>query len=163
LYPFLNWWRGGLPSGIVGAVFPSLATILLKEDDVDVLSVSPLPAPQITPFVHVLDGVLFFLGQVVDLEWTTIIESPYFTGIPRDITMVFITDNLKEVFNIARKSSDGKSGLEILMILIERGLDPSMDESQRILSGPLIADLVQKVPLPPPFPCILFGFLLSAP
>lgn len=47
----------------------------------------------------------------------------------------------------SRKSSDGKSGLEILMILIERGLDPSMDESQRILSGPLIADLVQKVPL----------------
>ena len=42
LYPFLNWWRGELPSGIVGAVFPSLATILLKEDDVDVLSV-PTP------------------------------------------------------------------------------------------------------------------------
>jgi len=31
------------------------------------------------------------------------------------------------------------------MLLIERGLNPSMDESQRILSGPLIADLVQKV------------------
>ena len=44
-----------------------------------------------------------------------------------------------------RKSSDGKSGLEVLMLLIERGLNPSMDESQRILSGPLIADLVQKV------------------
>ena len=31
------------------------------------------------------------------------------------------------------------------MLLIERGLDPTLEESQRILSGPLIADLIQKV------------------
>lgn len=57
LYPFLNWWRGGLPSGIVGAVFPSLATILLKEDDVDVLSVSTPVLPQSPPFGHVFSLV----------------------------------------------------------------------------------------------------------
>ena len=34
------------------------------------------------------------------------------------------------------------------MLLIERGLDPALDESQRILSGPLIADLIQKVMVP---------------
>lgn len=47
-----------------------------------------------------------------------------------------------------RKSVDGKSGLEVLMLLIERGLNPALDESQRILSGPLIADLIQKVTVP---------------
>jgi hypothetical protein len=34
------------------------------------------------------------------------------------------------------------------MLLIERGLDPTLEESQRILSGPLIADLIQKVIIP---------------
>jgi len=34
------------------------------------------------------------------------------------------------------------------MLLIERGLDPTLEESQRILSGPLIADLIQKVSIP---------------
>src|SRR5215471_7539456 len=44
-----------------------------------------------------------------------------------------------------RTSSDGKSGLEVLMLIIEKSLLPSVDESQRILAGPLIADLVRKV------------------
>jgi hypothetical protein len=59
-----------------------------------------------------------------------------------------------------RKSSDGKSGLEVLMLLIERGLNPSMDESQRILSGPLIADLVQKVPYSLSFDSCCHPYLL---
>jgi len=33
------------------------------------------------------------------------------------------------------------------MMIIEKSLVPSIDESQRILAGPLIADLVQKVNL----------------
>jgi hypothetical protein len=37
------WWVGDLPKGIVQAVFPSLARILLREDDVSVLEVSHLP------------------------------------------------------------------------------------------------------------------------
>jgi hypothetical protein len=49
-----------------------------------------------------------------------------------------------------RTSSDGNSGLEVLMMIIEKSLSPSIDESQRILAGPLIADLVQKVPFPQP-------------
>jgi len=44
-----------------------------------------------------------------------------------------------------RNSSDGKSGLAVLMMIIEKSLSPDVDESQRILAGPLIADLVQKV------------------
>src|SRR5436190_21740940 len=44
-----------------------------------------------------------------------------------------------------RKSSDGKSGLEVLMLIIEHALRPTTDESQRIVAGPLIADLVRKV------------------
>ena len=44
-----------------------------------------------------------------------------------------------------RKSSDGKTGLEILMMVIEQGLNPNLDESQRVFSGPLISDLLQKV------------------
>lgn len=35
---FLSSW-GGMPNGIVGAVFPALAEILLREDDVDILTV----------------------------------------------------------------------------------------------------------------------------
>lgn len=31
------------------------------------------------------------------------------------------------------------------MMVIEQGLDPSLDESQRVFSGPLISDLLQKV------------------
>lgn len=43
---------------------------------------------------------------------------------------------------------DGKSGLEVLMLIIENGLNStSLDENQGILAGPLIADLVQKVSL----------------
>lgn len=49
MWPFLNWWSGVLPSGIVGAVFPSLAGILLKEDDVDVLSVATPAFPHSLP------------------------------------------------------------------------------------------------------------------
>ena len=30
------------------------------------------------------------------------------------------------------------------MMIIEKSLSPNIDESQRILAGPLIADLVQK-------------------
>ena len=48
-------------------------------------------------------------------------------------------------FTDVRTSSDGKSGLEVLMLIIEKSLLPSVDESQRILAGPLIADLVRKV------------------
>lgn len=33
------------------------------------------------------------------------------------------------------------------MLIIEKSLLPSVDESQRILAGPLIADLVRKVHL----------------
>jgi len=40
---FMVWWVGDLPKGIVQAVFPSLAGILLREDDVSVLEVSHLP------------------------------------------------------------------------------------------------------------------------
>jgi hypothetical protein len=37
------------------------------------------------------------------------------------------------------------------MLIIEKSLDPSLDESQRILAGPLITDLAIKVPpLPSP-------------
>jgi len=46
------------------------------------------------------------------------------------------------------------------MLLIERGLNPSMDESQRILSGPLIADLVQKVPYSLSFDLCCHPYLL---
>ena len=46
-----------------------------------------------------------------------------------------------------RTSPDGKSGLEVLMLIIEHSLLPTLDESQRIVAGPLIADLVRKVPL----------------
>ena len=53
-------------------------------------------------------------------------------------------------FDFDRTSSDGKSGLEVLMMIIEKSLSPAIDESQRILAGPLIADLVQKVPSPQP-------------
>ena|SRR5947207_253276 len=48
-------------------------------------------------------------------------------------------------FADVRTSSDGKSGLEVLMLIIEKSLLPTVDESQRILAGPLIADLVRKV------------------
>lgn len=44
------------------------------------------------------------------------------------------------------------------MLLIERGLDPALEESQRILSGPLIADLIHKVKVPcfpEPLRCLL--------
>lgn len=45
-----------------------------------------------------------------------------------------------------RTSTDGKSGLEVLMLIIENGLNSTfLDENQGILAGPLIADLVQKV------------------
>lgn len=44
-----------------------------------------------------------------------------------------------------RTSSDGKSGLEVLMMLIQDSLLSVADENQRVLAGPLIADLVQKV------------------
>jgi hypothetical protein len=44
-----------------------------------------------------------------------------------------------------RTSSDGKSGLEVFILIIEHSLSPNMSEGQRILAGPLIADLVQKV------------------
>jgi hypothetical protein len=44
-----------------------------------------------------------------------------------------------------RTSSDGKSGLEVLILIIEHSLSPNMSETQRILAGPLIADLVQNV------------------
>lgn len=44
-----------------------------------------------------------------------------------------------------RTSSDGKSGLEVLILIIEHSLSPNMNEAQRIIAGPLIADLVQKV------------------
>jgi hypothetical protein len=47
----------------------------------------------------------------------------------------------------SRTSPDGKTGLEVLMLIIENGLDPTIDENQGILAGPLIADLLQKVPL----------------
>jgi len=47
-------------------------------------------------------------------------------------------------------SSDGKKGLEILMLIIEKSLNPLLDESQRILAGPLITDLAVKVVPPPP-------------
>jgi len=33
------WWVGELPNGIVQSVFPSLAGILLREDDVATLEV----------------------------------------------------------------------------------------------------------------------------
>jgi len=44
-----------------------------------------------------------------------------------------------------RKSKDGKTGLGVLMIIIEKSLSTEIDESQRILAGPLIADLLPKV------------------
>lgn len=39
LAAFLTWWFGPLPDGLVGAVFPSLAGILLQADDVLVIEV----------------------------------------------------------------------------------------------------------------------------
>ena len=44
-----------------------------------------------------------------------------------------------------RSSTDGKSGLEVLLMIVEKSLSPSIEESQRMLAGPLIADLLQKV------------------
>jgi hypothetical protein len=34
------------------------------------------------------------------------------------------------------------------MVIIKKSLDPALDESQRILAGPLITDLAIKVPTP---------------
>jgi hypothetical protein len=34
------------------------------------------------------------------------------------------------------------------MMVIEQGLNPILDESQRVFSGPLISDLLQKVSNP---------------
>jgi hypothetical protein len=45
-----------------------------------------------------------------------------------------------------RTAPDGKTGLEVLLLIIENGLNPTIDENQGILAGPLIADLLQKVP-----------------
>jgi len=42
------------------------------------------------------------------------------------------------------------------MMIIEKSLVPSLDESQRILAGPLIADLIQKVPVDF-FPALMVG------
>jgi hypothetical protein len=44
-----------------------------------------------------------------------------------------------------RKSTDGKTGLGVLMMIIEKSLSTEIDETQRILAGPLIAELLQKV------------------
>lgn len=41
LAAFLNHWIGPLPAGIVTAVFPALAGILLREDDAEILTVLP--------------------------------------------------------------------------------------------------------------------------
>jgi hypothetical protein len=48
----------------------------------------------------------------------------------------------------SRTSPEGKMGLDVLMLIIEKGLTPTGDESQTILAGPLISDLIQKVPSP---------------
>jgi hypothetical protein len=122
LLPFLTWWIGPLPPGIVGAVFPALAEILLREDDVAVLGV---------------------LAQLIELRIVGTTDSKRFNlpWIRSNFSMVrirFIRVNF-------RTSSDGKSGLAILMLIIERSLLPTTEESQRILAGPLIADLIQKV------------------
>lgn len=139
---FLSSW-GGMPNGIVGAVFPALAEILLREDDVDILTVQipycPLLSVQPVPCKLVL-----FPFRVDILEWTTITQFIDLPRISRNLTMVVFSQDGGNV----RKSVDGKSGLEVLMLLIERGLNPALDESQRILSGPLIADLIQKVTVP---------------
>jgi len=54
------------------------------------------------------------------------------------VLVIFLSANI-------RSSSDGKTGLEILMMLIQDSLLSVADENQRVLAGPLIADLVQRV------------------
>jgi hypothetical protein len=45
----------------------------------------------------------------------------------------------------SRTSPDGKSGLEVLMLIIDTGLAPGVDENQGILAGPVIANLLHNV------------------
>ena len=82
---FLSSW-GGLPSGIVGAVFPALAGILLREEDIDILIVRIRPL-FLSFAVLVLSLRLFLLSSRT--EWTTITEFIDFPRISRDLTMVF--------------------------------------------------------------------------
>jgi hypothetical protein len=61
-------WKGELPVGIVGAVFPSLAEILIREDDVVIL--------------RVLSSRMF------NKDWPTSFKCIDFSRISRDISMV---------------------------------------------------------------------------
>jgi hypothetical protein len=44
-----------------------------------------------------------------------------------------------------RKSPEGKTGLEVMLLIVEKSLSPDLDENQRVIAGPLISDLLQKV------------------
>lgn len=84
---FLSEW-GGMPSGIVGAVFPALAGILLREDDVDVLIVpNPSTVLFFCGFSLFLAIVRCWLGSCT--EWTTITQFIDFPRISRNLPMVF--------------------------------------------------------------------------
>ena len=39
LTPFLEWWVGPLPDGVMDAVFPTVVEILMREDDTQTLIV----------------------------------------------------------------------------------------------------------------------------
>ena len=65
------WWVGDLPEGIVQAVFPSLAGILLREDDVAVLEVRSS-----------------IYGGWLTLDWTEVVEFVDIKGVRSDFTMV---------------------------------------------------------------------------
>jgi len=69
---FMVWWVGDLPKGIVQAVFPSLAGILLREDDVTVLEVWPC---------------IFWRWLTID--WTEVVEFVDIEGVRSDFTMVW--------------------------------------------------------------------------
>jgi len=40
LAPFLEWWVGPLPDGVMNAVFPSVVEILMRDDDTQTIMVS---------------------------------------------------------------------------------------------------------------------------
>jgi hypothetical protein len=73
---FLSSWEE-MPSGIVGAVFPALAGILLREEDIDILIVQIPPVSLSLQFQAVPCDCLL-LGLCT--EWTTITQ---FIDFPR--------------------------------------------------------------------------------
>ena len=116
----------------MSSIFPALAKILLQEDDPEVLEVA-------RPFNPLSTHVSLVVCCVA-------VESDVMAKTGQKLLSTLISSGYDEISHWT--SSDGKRGLEILMLIIEKSLNPLLDESQRILAGPLITDLAIKV-IPP--------------